>query len=117
MRTRPQSIGAVYLIIAVSATFLFVAVEPVRSYETEMLGPISGTGYTSQVTVIDCVAVIPNIGRNTLENRWAFRLGSLRILIPLGMYSITAFSKSPFIEKIQTNPIDIKNSILLKLRI
>jgi hypothetical protein len=115
MRIRPRHIGAVYLIIAVSATFLFEAVEPVRSYEIETLGPISGTCYTSQVTLIDCVAVIPNIGRNTIENRWT--LGFLRMLISFGMYSMTAFSKSFFIEKVQTNPIDIKNSILLKLRI
>jgi hypothetical protein len=108
------------LIIAVSAAFLFAAVEPLRSFESETSGSISGAYYASQVTITGCLAVIQKAGEKT-QNALSFRLAlrlTLRLLISLGIYQgFTAFSKSPLAGNTQTNPISIKDSILLKLRI
>jgi hypothetical protein len=118
-RIRPHPVLAAYLIVAVSAVFLFAALEPVRSFESENAGPISGACYTSLFTTIDYLAVIPKISQNTTrENTFSpFRPGSLRLLIFFGIHIIALFSESPLAGKPQINPINIKNTILLKLRI
>jgi hypothetical protein len=118
-RKKPHAGLAVYLIIAVFVVFLSAAIEPIRSFEFEALGPVLGVHCPSRVTTVDYSAVTPEIDQNAFENTlsplWP---GSLRLFILLGMYNtITAFSKSPAAGKIQTNPINKKNSILLKLRI
>ncbi|MDR1058303.1 MAG: hypothetical protein LBL43_02020 [Treponema sp.] len=116
-RLRP--LLAVYLIIVVSAVFLFTEVESIRSFELETPGAISGSCYTSPAAAVDCLAVIPKTGQNTAESAVSpFRVGVPRFLVPSGAYNdITAFFKSPFAGKIQANSFTIKDSILLKLRI
>jgi hypothetical protein len=117
IRLRPML--AVYLIIVVSAVFLFAEVESIRSFELEAPGAISGSCYTSRAVAVDCLAVIPKIGRNTAENTLSpFRIGFLRFLVPLGMYNDgKAFFKSPSAGKTRAGAFIIKDSILLKLRI
>jgi hypothetical protein len=117
MRMRP--VLAAYLIVAVSAVFLFAALEPVRSFELETAGPFSGACYTSLSTTIDYLALIPKIGQNNASGNTfsPFRLGSLRFFIFFGIHIVTIFSGLPLAGKIQVNPINIKNTILLKLRI
>jgi hypothetical protein len=118
-RMKLHPVLAVYLIVTVSAIFLFAAVEPVRSFEFENEEPISDAYYTSPLPVVEWLAVIPKIGQNTtLKNTFSpFRLGSLRLFIFFGIHIITIFSGSPFSGKIQANPVNIKNTIQLKLRI
>jgi hypothetical protein len=117
VRIRFYQAVAAYLIIAVSAVLMLAAMEHVRSVEFETSGPISGSSYLSQVAAIDCLAVIPRIGQNTLKNAF-LRLGSLRFLLPFGIYNgITALCKSPFAGTIPAHPVDINNSIPLKLRV
>jgi hypothetical protein len=110
---------AVYLSIAVSAAFLFAAVDPIRSLAFETPGLITGAYYTAQGTITDCLATVPKIGRNIQGNTCSpLRLGSLRLFILFGIYTIiTILFKSCIMRNIQTNSIHIKNPILLKLRI
>jgi hypothetical protein len=110
---------AVYLIVTVSAIFLFAAVEPVRSFELETAGPVSDVCYTSLFTTIDYLAVIPKIVQNaTPENTFSpFRVGYFRLFIFFGIHIIMIFSGSPLGERIQVNPVNIKNTIQVKLRI
>jgi hypothetical protein len=118
-RKKPHTGLAVYLIIAVFVVFLSAAIEPIRSFEFETLGPVLGVHYPSHVTTMDYSAVTPEIVQNAFENTFSpLWPGSVRLFLLLGMYSIIiAFSKSPAAGKIQTNPLNKKNSILLNLRI
>jgi hypothetical protein len=119
VRIKSQSILAVFLGIVVSSAFLYAAVEPVRLIELEASSTVPGVYYTSHIAIAECLAVAPKIGRNIVENNFlSFRLNSLRFFFLFGIYSIiTAFSKSFITAKIQTNSINLKNTILLKLRI
>ncbi|MDR2630305.1 MAG: hypothetical protein LBC60_05220 [Spirochaetaceae bacterium] len=117
--TKPRPKLAVYLIIAVSTAFLFAAVEPIRSFEFEASDSISGRYYASPAITINYLAVVQKIGQNTAQNTFSFfRLGSIRFLISFGLFNVfTAFFKSSLSGKTNTNPINLKESILLKLRI
>jgi hypothetical protein len=116
-RARSRPLLTVYLIIALLAVFLFAAVEPIRSLEFEKPEPI-GLSYTSPIISISYLAVLPNTSQNAGESASSLRAGALRFLILFGMYAIiAAFFKSLSLEKTQANPADVKNSILLKLRI
>ncbi|MDR3355851.1 MAG: hypothetical protein LBO04_01535 [Spirochaetaceae bacterium] len=105
--------------MAVSAAFLFAAVEPVRFVEIEPQGQLSGVYYSSDLNIASRLAISPKIGGNIVKNAFSpQRLGSLRLFILFGIYHIlTAFSKSLIIRKSQSYPVKVKNSILLKLRI
>jgi hypothetical protein len=118
-RIKPRSGVAVYLIVAVFVVFLSAAIEPIRSFEFGALGAILGVHHPSRITSADYSAVTPEIDQNALENTFSpLWPGSLRLFILLGVYNfVTAFSKSPAAGKIQTDPVNKKNSILLKLRI
>jgi hypothetical protein len=116
MKLHPVS--ALCLGIAVSAAFLFAAVEPLLSFEFETRGLISEAYYDSQPAIADHLAVSPGIGGNIVKNTFSFlRLGSLRLFLLFGINIMMAFSKSFIVRKKQSHPISIKNSILLKLRI
>jgi hypothetical protein len=107
----------VYLIIAVAVAFLFAAVDPIRSFDWEAPGTISGACYVSQVAAADFLAVLPKTSQNgnTLSS---FRMISLRFFVPLGIYAmVTACSRASLNGKTQADPLNKKNSILLKLRI
>jgi hypothetical protein len=117
--TKSQPLLAVHLIIAVLAAFIFAAEAPVHSYEFEIMGTGSDTYYSSPVTIIECLAVVPKISESNVKNTFSpLRLASLRLFIFLGIYNIIlAFLKSHFAGSVQLYPINIKSSILLKLRI
>jgi hypothetical protein len=115
---RPRPLLTAYLIVAVSAAFLFAAVAPVRSLELEAPGPVPDACYSVPVTTADCLAVIPKPGQSTGEDKFSFRPGSPEFLISLDIFNgTTAFSKPRLAGKNQADSVNIKNSILLKLRI
>jgi hypothetical protein len=117
VRLRQRPMLAVYLIITVAAAFLFAALDPIRSFEFEIPGAISGACYVSHIAADDFLAVLPQTSQsgNTLS---PFRMISLRFFILFGLYAlVTAVSRSSLCGKIQANPLNKKNSILLKLRI
>jgi hypothetical protein len=117
--TKSQPSLAVNLIIAVLAAFIVAAAAPVHSYEFEVMGTGSDAYYASPGTIIDCLAVVPKISENNVKNTFSpLRLASLRLFIFLGMYNIIlAFLKSNFMGSVHLYPLNIKNSISLKLRI
>ncbi|MDR3116078.1 MAG: hypothetical protein LBU25_11240 [Treponema sp.] len=107
---------AVYLSIAVSAAFLFAPVDPIRSSELEYPGLISEAYYTAQGTITGCLAIVSTIGRNIHSHRFSpLRLGSLRLFILFGIYTIisTLFTVC-ILSNIQTQGIYLKKSILCK---
>jgi hypothetical protein len=117
--TKSQPLLAVHLIIAVLAAFIFALAAPVHSYEFEIMGKGSDTYYASPVTIIECLAVVPKISETNVKNNFSpLRLASLRLFIFLGIYNIIlAFLKSSFMGSVHLYPLNIKNSISLKLRI
>jgi uncharacterized membrane protein len=119
VRTISQPLLVVHLIIAVLAAFIFAAAAPVHSYEFEIRGTMSDTYYSSPVAIIDCLAIVPKISENNVKNTFSpLRMVSLRLFIFLSVCNIIlAFLKSHFAGSVQLYPVNIKNSILLKLRI
>jgi hypothetical protein len=116
MRVKARFVLSVCLVAAVSGVFLFNATEAARSLEYEA----SGAGaLTATVTNADCLAVAPKIGRRVAENGFSpSRADFMRFLILPGNGGIlTAFSKSHIAGKAKTHPDNIKNTILVKLRI
>jgi hypothetical protein len=118
-RTRSHPLLAIHLIATVFAAFIFAAAAPVHSYEFEIQKTGSDTYYTYPAVILDCLAIIPKIGQNNVKNTFSpLRLASLKFFILLGICNIIlAFSKSNFSGSAQLCHINIKNSILLKLRI
>jgi hypothetical protein len=106
------------LIIAFLVAFLY-AVVPANYYEFETMAPMRDSYYTIAVTSIDCLAVIPKIIQNNIKNTFSpLRIASLRLFVFLGICNIIlALSKSCFTGKVQLFPINIKKSIILRLRI
>jgi hypothetical protein len=118
---------AAYLIITVSAVFLLAAIEPIRSFEFETLGPGYGSGDTAVTTAViasvttglDYSTVIPEFVENGFENALSLLMPEpLRFFASAGSCAIvTAIFKASAGGKIRTDPVDKKNSLLLKLRI
>jgi hypothetical protein len=112
-------VSALALGAAVSAAFLFAAVEPLRLFEFDAADSSYGAYYSSRLILSDCLAVSPKIGGNMVENTFSpLRFGSLRLFMPLGTFNVpAAFSIYFIIRKKHFISFSIKNSILLKLRI
>jgi hypothetical protein len=115
-RARARPVLAVCLVMAVSGAFLFNATEDVRSLEFEAAG---GGTLTTAVTSVDCLAVVPKIGRSSAKNMFSpLRIGHPRLFVlPATTNILTTRSKSHIAGKINSSPDNIKDTILVKLRI
>jgi hypothetical protein len=119
VRARPHAVAAAYLIISVSVVFLLAAVEPIRSFGYETLGLGYGSGVTSGVAACDYSTVAPEFVQNGFENTLSILMPEpLRFFVSSGgCVIVTAIFKASASGKIRTDPVDKKNSLLLKLRI
>ncbi|GHV57306.1 hypothetical protein AGMMS49579_22980 [Spirochaetia bacterium] len=115
----PRLILAAYLAIAIMGLFTFAAAGPLRSLDSWDNDPFSESFFTSIDLAIDCLAegetIMSRAGRYSFS---PLRTGFLRLLMlnaPQNAGSVLAQSSLKAIEKV--NYLDIKNTILLKLRI
>jgi hypothetical protein len=107
------------LALAVTGTSTFAVMEPLLSGEFSACAPISDASFTPINGFFDCVlgggAVIDRAGERSFS---PMRDGSLRVSIALGAQNGgSAFSRLSLKTIEKTNPPNIKNTILLKLRI
>jgi hypothetical protein len=115
----PRLILAAYLACTTMGIFTFVAVEPLRAVDLLDDESLSGGFLTPIDYTIDCLAedeaVMSKAGGYSLS---PVRHGALRISTPAGTQaigSVLAQSSLMAIEKV--NALNIKSTILLKLRI
>jgi hypothetical protein len=120
-RTKPHILLTIHIIAAALAVFLSATAETAYSFKLEIMGVAADDAYyVSPGATVDCLAVIPKIGQNNVNNSFSpIRLVSVRLFILLGICNIIilAFSKSHLAGYIQLYPLNIKNLIYLKLRI
>jgi hypothetical protein len=115
VRVKSRLMLAVCVVTAVSGAFLSNVTESIRSFEFEAAG--AGT-WTTTVTNIDYLAVVPKIGRSSVKVFSPLRTGSLRLFVlPVTAHVLTTHSKPRIAGKIKSYPDNIKNTILVKLRI
>jgi hypothetical protein len=107
-----------YLAIALTGAFAFAAADQLRPGDFGR-GPRPGVSFLQADLALDCLAeseaVIGKAGGHSLS---PLRNGSLRIVLPLGPQAVGAFCSQASLKIIEkAHYRDIKNTILLKLRI
>jgi hypothetical protein len=118
-KTRLSRVLTAYLAFAVVGTFTFVAAEPLLEENFSVHEPVLGGFFTPVDHLMDCVvgsgAVIDRAGGYSFS---PVRNGSLRIAVTLSTQNAKiAFSHLSLKTNRNTNHLNIKNTILLKLRI
>jgi hypothetical protein len=118
-KTGLSPILTAYLALAVAGAFTFAAAEPLPEGNLSVPEPISGGLLTPLDPLMDCVvgsgAVIDRAGGYSFS---PVRNGSFRLAIPLSAQNAKiAFSYLSLKTNKNANHLNIKNTILLKLRI
>ncbi|MDR0383295.1 MAG: hypothetical protein LBH50_04850 [Spirochaetaceae bacterium] len=119
LRAKPCRMLTVFLATSVLGTSLLSTARAVRLFEFHAAGTFSAIWDAGIIDDDDCLAVIPKIGRNATERTPSpLRIGSQRLFsLPAFWSVLTTFSKSRIAGIIQTCPDNIKNTILVRLRI
>jgi hypothetical protein len=95
----------------------FLSAISANYYKFEITEQARDAYYTANVKLADCLAVIPKIGQNSSKNIFSpLRTSFLQFFLGVGAITSSLFALR-FTGKIPVFPINIKKSIILKLRI